>query len=106
MSEAAREQLRRVGLGFIAACLSATLFYGVLRLVQARLFPEPNPAAVLWSAHAGYFWRCWTVSYAGVMVGFLAYGAARERPAAVARALVHGVGVAVAVLVVQSVFVP
>jgi hypothetical protein len=96
----------RLGLGFIAACVSAVGLYGVLRVVQSRMFPDANPATVIWSAHAGYFWRCWTVSYAGLMVGFLAYAAARRHPDGVVRALVHGLTVAIAVIVLQGVLVP
>ena len=96
----------RLGLGFTAACTSAVLFYGVLRIIQWRLFPDPNPAHVIWSAHAGYFWRCWTVSYAGLLVGFLGYGASKERPAEVARALLTALTVATVVIVAQGLLVP
>jgi hypothetical protein len=98
--------LPRLGLGFIAACLSAVGLYGVLRIVQAHLFPEANPATVIWSAHAGYYWRCLTVTYAGVMVGFLAYGAAKWSPEKVARTLVHALPVVVAVILYQGLMVP
>ncbi len=106
MTHAPWPRLDRLGLAFLAACVSSVLFYGVLRVVQSRLFPEPNPAMVIWSAHAGFFWRCWTVAYAGAMVGFLAYGAAARYPERVARALVRTLGVAVVVLTLQSVLVP
>ncbi len=106
MSDARETQLRRLGFAFVAACVSAVFFYGALRVVQSKLFPEPNPATVIWSAHAGFYWRCWTVSYAGVLVGFLAYGASRKHPEKVARALVHGLSVAVAAIVLQGVLVP
>lgn len=96
----------RALLGFIAACVSAVGFYGLLRVVQSRMFPEANPATIIWSAHAGYFWRCWTVSYAGAMVGFLAYAAARRHPDEVVRVLVRALPVAIAVIVLQAVLVP
>jgi hypothetical protein len=96
----------RVGLGFMAACVSTVAFYASLRLVQAKLFPEPNPATIVWSAHAGYFWRCLTVSYAGVMCGFLAYAGARRHAELVVRGLATTMTVAVAIIVLQSLFVP
>lgn len=99
-------QLQRFGLGAMGACVTAVGLYGVLRIVQGHLFPEANPATVIWSAHAGYYWRCWTVAYAGVMAGFLAYGAAARCPEKVARALVRALSVAVAIIVYQSVWVP
>jgi hypothetical protein len=98
--------LPRLGLAFIAACIGAVGLYGALRILQKYLFPEANPATVIWSAHAGYYWRCWTVAYAGVMIGFLAYGAARKYPDSVARALVHALTVAVVVLTYQGLLVP
>jgi len=96
----------KLALGFIAACISAVGLYAFLRIVQAHLFAEANPATVIWSAHAGYYWRCWTVAYAGTMVGFAAYGAAGKHPEQVVRWLGHALTVAVALMVYQGVFVP
>jgi hypothetical protein len=101
-----RTPIARLGLGFVAACLGAVGLYGILRIVQGRMFPEANPATVIWSAHAGYYWRCWTVAYAGTMLGFLAYGAARRSPEKVARTLVHALTAAVIVIAYQGIFVP
>jgi hypothetical protein len=99
-------RLPRLGLGFVAACTSAAGLYGVLRIVQKHLFPDANPATVIWSAHAGYYWRCWTVAYAGAMIGFLAYGAAARSPAKVVRILVHGLTISVAIAAYQGLMVP
>jgi hypothetical protein len=93
-------------LGFMAACVASVGFYGALRILQSHLFSEADPATVIWSAHAGYYWRCWTVAYAGTMVGFLGYGAAKRHPERVARALVHALTVAIVVAVYQGVMVP
>jgi hypothetical protein len=43
-----------------AICLAlqaAVVAYAVLRLVQARLYPEPDPALVSWTTRIGLFWR-------------------------------------------------
>jgi hypothetical protein len=96
----------RLGLAFIAACVSSLALYAILRFVQSRLFAEPNPATIIWSAHAGYFWRCLTVAYAGSMLGFLAYGAAKRTPERVVRALLHALTVAVVLIVLQGVLLP
>jgi len=96
----------RVVLGFVAACVSAVALYGILRIIQAHMFPEANPATVIWSAHAGYFWRCWTVAYAGTLLGFLAYGAARTSPERVVRVLVHALTFTVIVITYQGLMVP
>lgn len=63
----------RLGLALIAGCLTATALYGVLRVIQKLLFPEADPALVIWSEHAGFFWRAWTVSYVGGMIAFVVW---------------------------------
>ncbi len=96
----------RVALGAIAGCVTAVALYALLRGVQLALFPEPNPATVIWSAHAGYFWRALIVSYAGGMASLLTWLAAGRAPARVARALVHAVVVAGALIFAQGLFLP
>src|ERR1700752_4229680 len=39
--------------------------YAFMRAVQVLLQPDPDPAQVVWSIHAGYVWRAWTAAYAG-----------------------------------------
>ena len=80
--------------------------YATLRAVQFLLSPDPNPVTVVWSAHAGYFWRAWTVSYAGGIAAFVTGLVAHRHTEACARALIPAVGVAVAMLVVQVALVP
>ena len=33
---------------------------GRVRAIQYFVYPDPDPATLVWSAHAGFFWRCWT----------------------------------------------
>jgi hypothetical protein len=96
----------RLALALQGACVAAVGLYAILRLVQALLYKEPNPATVIWSLHAGYFWRAWTVSYMGAMVGFATFAAAKRHEGAVCRALLWGLGAAAGLIVVQGVFVP
>jgi hypothetical protein len=96
----------RLSLAVQAACVTAVGLYGVLRIVQSFLFKEPNPATVIWSAHAGYLWRTWTVGYAGIMAGFLAFAASKVDDARVSRGLVVALYVAGALIVFQGLFVP
>jgi hypothetical protein len=94
-------------LASLAACVTSVGLYAIHRWVQAAWISPPDPAAtIVSSTHAGYFWRVWTVSYAGVMVGFLAFAAARAHEARVARGLVVALSVSVALLVAQGIFVP
>jgi hypothetical protein len=96
----------RLSFAFQGACVVAVGLYAALRLVQALLFKEPNPATVIWSAHAGYFWRAWTVSYAGVMAGFVAFAAAKDHDEEVCRWLGVALYAASALIVLQGLFVP
>ena len=100
------ERWMPVVLGVLGSCTAAVALYALLRVVQFTLFPEPNPALVFWSAHAGYFWRAWTVVYVGGFAGFATFVGALRRPARVARGLVVAVSVAGGLLLVQGLFVP
>ena len=84
----------------------AVLLYGAVRTIQYFVFPEPNPATVVWTAHAGYFWRIWIVSFAGGIAAFAAYLLAQRDPGRVARALVPGVAIATIVVTAQGVLLP
>jgi hypothetical protein len=96
----------RVALAVIAACTSAAALYALLRLGQKLLGREPDPALVLYVAHAGFFWRSWTSAYAGGMVGLLAWLASARDADRVARALARAVAFAAALLTVQALLVP
>ncbi len=95
-----------LGLAIAAGSVGAVALYAALRLIQAQLFPEADPATVIWSAHAGHFGRCWTAAYAGALVGFAAYAAGRRTPDRVARALLRALPVAMGLIVAQGVLVP
>ncbi len=92
----------RLAVAVIAACTSAMAAYALLRVGQWLVFTEPDPALVIYSAHAGYFWRSWIAAYFGVACGFAAWLVA----ARIARHLAAGVVIATTLLVVQSLFVP
>jgi hypothetical protein len=96
----------RVSLAVAGACITAVGLYAVLRMAQALLFKEPNPATVIWSAHAGYLWRAWTVGYAGVMAGFFAFAASGKDDLRVSRGLEVALYLASALIVIQGLFVP
>ncbi len=61
------------------ACVSVAA-YGIVRGIQFFLYPDPNPATLVWSAHAGFFWRCWTCGYAGALAAFIAFVVAPRGP--------------------------
>jgi hypothetical protein len=80
--------------------------YAIVRALQFFLYPDPNPATLVWSAHAGYFWRVWTVTYAGGMAAFIAFPLVRRCPEAAVRALAPAIAGAGALLLLQVVFLP
>jgi hypothetical protein len=84
----------------------AVAAYAVLRAIQRFVYPDPNPAALVWSAHAGFFWRAWTVGYLGGVAAFVTFVVARGRTAAAARALAPAIAVAAGLLALQSALLP
>lgn len=96
----------RLGLSVVAACTSAVALYGILRVVQSLLFKEADPALVIWSEHAGFFWRALTVGYVGGMVGFLTWLATAKHTPRVVSVLTPAVPIAAAILTAQGLLVP
>ena len=96
----------RLGLALVAACTTAAALYALLRLAQALIFAEPDPALVIWSEHAGFFWRALTVGYAGGMVGFVTWLVSARHAGRVAVVLARAVPIAAALLAAQGLLVP
>jgi hypothetical protein len=84
----------------------AVAAYALLRAEQAFRGPGPDPAAVVWSPHAGFFWRSWTSMYMGGIAAFAASLLARGRAEAAARALLPGVLGAAGLLALVSLLLP
>ena len=84
----------------------AAAVYAIVRAIQSLLYADPNPRAVIWSAHAGYYWRMWTVSYMGGIAAFVVLLSMRRRVESWARALVPTVGIAAALLILQAALFP
>lgn len=102
----AEPRLVRLGLAVVAACTTAAALYGILRVVQKLLFKEADPALVIWSEHAGFFWRSLTVGYVGGMIGFVTWLATARHTPRVARILARAVPIAAAILTAQGLLVP
>jgi hypothetical protein len=87
-------------------CLVAVGAYAVVRGVQFFVYPDPDPAMLVWSAHAGFFWRCWTCAYAGGIAAFVAYLGTRAWFDLSVRALRPAIAVVAILLAVQVTFLP
>lgn len=98
----------RLCLALAWSCVSSVTLYAIVRAVQARLFPEANPATVIWSAHAGYFWRIWIVTYTSGAIGFVTFWWSGTRAGSdrLARTLEKGVVVAAVAIALQGLFLP
>jgi hypothetical protein len=88
------------------ALVLAVAAYALMRVTQVFMHPDPDPSAVSWSVHAGYYWRIWTVSYGAGIVVFVMLLVTRGRVERSARALVPAVGMAAVVLALQVAFFP
>jgi len=100
------EVLPTIGVSVCWGCVVATGAYAVVRFIQFFVYPDPNPATLVWSAHAGFFWRCWTCAYAGGLAAFVAFLVTRERLSRSAAALPPAIAVAAALLALQVALFP
>jgi hypothetical protein len=96
----------RAGLAVVAGCTAATALYAILRVSQALIFTEPDPALVIWSEHSGFFWRSWTVFYVGGMAALLTWMISARHAERVASVLARALPVAAALLAAQAMLVP
>jgi signal transduction histidine kinase len=94
------------GVSFGWGCVVAVAAYAVVRAIQFFVYPDPNPATLVWSAHAGFFWRCWTCAYAGGIASFVAFLAARGRTDRAVRGLAPAIAAAAVLLALQTLFLP
>ena len=100
------ESVVAAGIAVCWGCVVAVGAYAVVRAIQFVLYPDPNPATLVWSAHAGFFWRCWTCAYAGGIASFVAYLVTRGEPARAVRGLGPAIAVAALLLALQVTFLP
>ncbi len=59
----------RIALSAGLAASTALTYYAIDRTYHAFFTSEPNPAQVIWSLHAGFFWREISALY---LAGFVA----------------------------------
>lgn len=96
----------RARLAFIAGCPATVLWYVVLRVGQRIAFTEADPAQVIYSEHAAYFWRGWTAAYLGAMTAFALWLLVPRHEARILRALPTAIVLAAGALAAQAAFLP
>jgi hypothetical protein len=94
------------GVAVCWGCVVAVGGYAIFRGIQFLAYPGPDPAMVAWSAHAGFFWRCWTCVYAGGIASFVAYLGTRARFDLSVRALAPAIAFVAALLAAQVTLLP
>lgn len=105
-SDEQRAQLAAASVALAWGASVAVVGYAVVRGIQFFVYPDPNPATLVWSAHAGFFWRCWTCFYAGGLAAFVAYVVARRDVQRAARSVPGAVAVAAVLLALQVLIFP
>lgn len=101
-----RARLPELSLSLIAALVALVVTYAAARIAQASLWPEPNPALVVWSTRIAMYWRVAIGAYVGSLVAPVVFLLARRDLARVARGLSVAVLVAAALLALQTVAFP
>jgi hypothetical protein len=96
----------RFALAIVASATTATALYALIRVAQALLFSEPDPALIIWSPHAGFFWRSWTAAYIGTMIGAVVWVTSAASPALTLRAVGVALVVATGLIAAQGILVP
>lgn len=100
------ERLARGALSLAWGLVAAVTAYALLRATQVLRAPEANPATVVWSPHAGFFWRAWTAAYIGGMAATMTAVVSRGRVEGAARALAPAVVVAAGLLALVTALLP
>ena len=62
-----------LALAAIALVLAIPATYAISRVVQARFFPETNPALVVWTTRTAMYWRAALGLYVGAIVAPVTY---------------------------------
>lgn len=101
---ATRGDASLVGIALGAA--TAVLAYAGVRALERALFPEPNPAMLIWADHSPFTWRAAMALYLGGAGAFGGYLLAARSPGSAARALLAATAAALAAIVVQGALLP
>lgn len=98
--------MNRATLALLVGLEVAGLAYPLLRAYQFFMHPEPNPALVLWSEHAAFFWRAWTSAYLGGMAALVAAWLAGRDAERVMRLVERALPVVAVAVALQGLLIP
>jgi hypothetical protein len=80
--------------------------YSTIRIADVFLFPEPNPAVVVWTDRSRFVWRILIAAYLGGASIFGGYSLANRTPNCGLVWLERSIFVAVVSLLGQAIFAP
>jgi hypothetical protein len=80
--------------------------YAALRAVERLVFPEPNPAMVIWTDRSAFVWRVALALYAGGLAWFGIYAWTARQAVPPVRLLGALTWAAVSALTVQAALAP
>ncbi len=89
-----------------AGCVVAALAYPALRLLDAILFPQANPASIVWSSQSVFAWRVILAAQLGALGAFGGFALVSRSPGAFARWIGRAIPLAAALLVAQALLRP
>jgi hypothetical protein len=100
VSAAKRGDALLVGIAVGAA--GAVIAFAAVRVLERALFPEPNPAMLIWADRSPLVWRAAIALYLGGAAAFGGHALAVRSPRAAARGLLATLAVAVAAVIAQG----
>ncbi|UQA61997.1 hypothetical protein [Polyangium aurulentum] len=101
-----RPRGERALVAFAFGVVVAALAYAALRVLEAALFPEADPAIVIWSDRSRFVWRALIATYLGGMGAFGGYALGGRSARAAASLLPPVVLVGATLLALQGALWP
>jgi hypothetical protein len=89
-----------------AGAIVAAAAYSGLRLLDAALFPQANPASIVWSAQSAFAFRVAVAAHLGALGAFGAFALATSAPRTLARWLRAAIPLVAAFVALQAVLRP
>ncbi len=90
--------------GFAGA--GALAYYALARAIQHLMGNEPNPATVIWSLHAGFFWREVSALFVAGFIALATWLLSKDELPRLERALPKVLAAASFLMIAQAIFIP
>jgi hypothetical protein len=101
-----RAATSRAAIAVAFGCVTAALAYAFAHVAQTRLYPQANPAAIVWSAKSEVAWRAAIALYAAGLGALGGLALAGSSPATCTRWLARLVPIAAAAVAIAGAVAP